>query len=78
MIYIFFKLTLIININNNSIKSSLRLYHKKVMELPDQPIEYHSNIHNLYSNNESDKELIPNIPEQDIEDVSFVYRINFE
>ncbi|ORX57128.1 hypothetical protein BCR36DRAFT_580538 [Piromyces finnis] len=51
-----------------NLKSSLRSYNKKVMELPDQPIVYHSNIHNLYSNNESDKELIPNIPEQDIED----------
>jgi len=39
------------------------------MNLPDQPIKYHSNIRSLYSNDDN-KDLIPNIPEQDIEDVS--------
>ncbi|KAL6598692.1 hypothetical protein U3516DRAFT_563513 [Neocallimastix sp. 'constans'] len=50
-----------------NIKSTLRSYHSKVMNLPDQPIKYHSNIRSLYSNDDN-KDLIPNIPEQDIED----------
>jgi len=50
-------------------KSTLRSYHSKVMSLPDQPIKYHSNISSLYSN-DNNKCIIPNISEQDIEDVS--------
>jgi len=42
------------------------------MELPDHLIAYHSNISSLYSDDNDDKNLIPNIPEQDIEDVSAV------